>query len=248
MNKNYNPISLFLIVLFISLFDTLNAQIDTIKNPVTTEVWEPEPKYVATNSVPSDAIVLFEGKSMEKWTHKDKRPVEWVIEHGILTVNPGTGDIMTKENFGSCQFHIEWRSPIEPDKTGQGKGNSGIFFQGLYEIQILNSFENRTYSNGQASSVYKQHIPLVNATKSTGDWNSYDIIFHAPQFDQAGNKTKSGTITVLHNGVLVQDHVEILGSTEYIGKPKNVAHGDGPIILQDHSNEVSFRNIWIRRL
>ena len=136
----------------------------------------------------------------------------------------------------------------EKDRKGQDKGNSGVFLQGKYEVQILNSYENRTYSNGQAASVYKQHIPLVNAMRPPGEWNVYDIIFHAPEFGTDGKKTKSGTFTVIHNGILVQDHVEILGTTEYIGPPKNTAHGEGPIFLQDHSNKVSFRNIWLRKL
>ena len=165
-----------------------------------------------------------------------------------MTVLPGTGQIETKAKFGDCQLHLEWRSPDEPNRKGQDKGNSGVFLQGKYEVQILNSYQNRTYSNGQAASIYKQYIPLVNAMRPPGEWNVYDIIFHAPEFDSMGKKTKSGTLTVIHNGVLVQDHIEILGTTEYIGKPKNIPHRDGPIFLQDHSNKVSFRNIWLRKL
>jgi len=223
-----------------------------ITDPKATEVWESEPKIVTSGKEnhfpPSDAIVLFDGYEANNWQHDDGSPVKWTIEDEAITVTPGTGQISTKDKYGSCQLHIEWRSPIEKNRTGQDKGNSGVFFQGKYEVQILNSYQNRTYSNGQAAAVYKQHIPLVNAMRSPGEWNTYDIIFHAPEFDKMGRKTKSGTFTVLHNGVLVQDHVEILGTTEYIGPPKNIAHGDGPIILQDHSNKVSFRNIWLRKL
>lgn len=223
-----------------------------ITNPKDTEVWEPEPRVVTPsdedNTPPSDAIILFDGANANAWQHDDGSSVNWKIEKDIITVEPGTGQITTKESFGDCQLHLEWRSPIEKDRKGQDKGNSGVFLQGKYEVQVLNSYQNRTYSNGQAASVYKQHPPLVNAMRSPGEWNVYDIIFHAPKFDKNGNKIKSGTLTVLHNGILVQDNVVIQGTTEYIGKPKNIPHGDGPIFLQDHSNKVSYRNIWLRKL
>lgn len=222
-----------------------------ITDPKLTEVWEPEPKIISPgekdNDAPSDAIVLFGGKNADAWVHDDGSAIKWKIGKKEITVTPGSGQIKTKELFGDCQLHIEWKSPKET-ATGQGKGNSGIFFQGLYELQVLNSFENRTYSNGQAGSIYKQSPPLVNAMRKPGDWNSYDIIFKAPKFDAEGNKTQSARITVLHNGVLIQNNTEVLGTTEYIGHPKNFAHGDGPIILQDHSNKVSYRNIWLRKL
>jgi len=224
---------------------------EAITDPKVTEVWEPEPEKVSFSkdlNVPSDAIVLFDGKNTSAWKHKDGKPVQWNVKKGAITVKPGTGDIMTKETFGDCQLHIEWKSPKEPNRKGQDKGNSGVFFQGKYEVQVLNSFDNRTYSNGQAASIYKQYIPEVNATKPVGDWNTYDIIFHAPKFAEDGSLTEEGYFTVIHNGVLVQDHVRIQGTTEYIGRPKMIPHGDGPIILQDHSNEVSFRNIWLRKL
>ncbi|MEM9687587.1 MAG: DUF1080 domain-containing protein, partial [Bacteroidota bacterium] len=160
----------------------------------------------------------------------------------------GAGDIETRQHFGSVQLHLEWSAPNVIEGEGQGRGNSGVFFQNRYEVQILDSYQNRTYSNGQAASVYKQHIPLVNATKPPEQWQTYDIIFHAPEFDASGKKIKSGMLTVFHNGVLVQDHVEILGTTEYIGSPKSQAHGKGPIRLQDHGNPLQYRNIWIRPL
>lgn len=225
---------------------------ELITDPKVTEVWQPEPKIVSPaeegNNPPSDAIILFDGGNADMWQHQDGSAVKWKIDDFVMTVEPGTGQIETKNSFGDCQLHLEWRSPIEPDRKGQDKGNSGVFFQGKYEVQILNSYQNRTYSNGQAASVYKQHIPLVNAMNPPGKWNFYDIIFHEPKFDKDGKKIKSGTMTVIHNGALVQDHVEILGTTEYIGPPKNIPHGDGPIFLQDHSNKVSFRNIWLRKL
>ncbi len=224
-----------------------------ITDPKATEIWEPEPKVVSfnENNVPSDAIVLFDGNNLEQWVSaKDSvSKAGWTINADkTMTVKPGTGDIQTKQSFGSVQLHLEWSAPDVIEGEGQGRGNSGVFFQNKYEVQILDSYQNRTYSNGQATSVYKQHIPLVNATKSPDQWQTYDIIFHAPEFDDQGKKTKSGTFTVIHNGVLVQDHVEILGTTEYIGPPKNPVHGKGPIKLQDHSNPVQYRNIWIREL
>lgn len=223
--------------------------------PEETEIWEPVPPIVSFSeaNVPSDAIVLFNGTDLSAWESVTNpgQPAPWSInEDGSMTVVNGTGDIQTKQNFGSIQLHIEWRNPKKPKANGQNRGNSGIFFQDRYEVQVLDSYQNETYVNGQAASVYKQHAPLANASKPSGEWQSYDIVFHAPEFDAEGRKTKSGTLTVFHNGVLVQDHVEILGTTEYIGWPKNEAHGDAPLKLQDHNDEsgVSYRNIWLRKL
>lgn len=223
-----------------------------ITDPKATEVWEPEPKVVGfdKNNVPSDAIVLFNGGDLNMWESAGKKgKTNWTInKDGSMTVKPGKGDISTKQHFGSIQLHLEWRAPQVVQGEGQGRGNSGIFFQNRYEVQILDSYQNRTYSNGQAASIYKQHIPLANATKPPQEWQTYDIIFHKPEFDAEGNKTRSGSFTVIHNGVLVQDHVEIMGSSAYIGPPKYEAHGEGPIKLQDHGNPVSYRNIWLRKL
>ena len=224
-----------------------------ITDPEATEVWEPEPAVVSfdENNVPSDAIVLFDGQNLDAWKSTNDSIVNapWQInKDGSMTVVGGTGNIQTKDKFGDIQLHIEWQAPQVVEGEGQGRGNSGIFLQGLYEIQVLNSYENRTYSNGQAGSIYKQSVPLVNATKPTEQWQTYDIIYHQPEFDSDGEKTKSATVTVLHNGVLVQDDTEIQGTTEYIGKPKNTAHDEGSIQLQDHGNPVSYRNIWVRKL
>ena len=196
-------------------------------------------------------VRLFNGKDLSAWKSTSDSIVNarWKVNSdGSMTVAPGTGPIQTKENFDSFQLHVEWQAPQKVEGEGQGRGNSGIFLQGLYEVQVLDSYDNRTYSNGQASSLYKQHIPLVNATKPTKEWQTYDIIFHEPKYDADGKTTRKGTVTVLHNGVLVQDNVELAGTTEYIGRPKVTPHEDGPIILQDHGNPVSFRNIWIRKL
>lgn len=224
----------------------------TKMKPEETEVWEPEPRVVTTTpgKAPSDAIVLFDGTSLEQWvSSKDgSSAAAWEIADGAFTVVKGTGGIQTKETFSDYQLHVEWRSPTEIQGEGQGRGNSGIFMQGLYEVQVLDSYNNRTYSNGQAASIYKQRIPLVNATKAPGEWQTYDIIWTAPRFNADGILVSKARVTVLHNGVLVQNNVELDGATEYIGIPKYKAHGAGPIMLQDHGNPVSFRNIWIRPL
>jgi hypothetical protein len=221
-------------------------------DPKATEVWEPIPVKVTAGKnlgdAPSDAIILFNGTSVDAFTHLDGSIIKWTLKDNAMTVVPQSGDIKSKDVFGSCQLHIEWKAPEIIKGEGQGRGNSGIFLSGKYEVQVLDSYESKTYSNGQASSIYKQHIPLVNANKPPGEWQTYDIIYKAPRFNKKGKKIASGTITVLHNGILTQNNVEIKGTTEYIGWPKNNAHGDGPLILQDHGDLVSYRNIWIRKL
>ncbi len=220
--------------------------------PEETEVWEPEPRMVTTapDKAPSDAIVLFDGTSLDQWVSGSdgSSPAEWEVADGAVTVLRGKGEIRTKQEFSDYQLHIEWKSPTVIEGEGQGRGNSGVFMQGRYEVQVLDSYNNRTYSNGQAASLYKQRIPLVNATKPPGEWQTYDIIWTAPRFNADGMLISKARVTVLHNGVLVQNNVELDGPTEYIGIPKYKAHGPGPIILQDHGNPVSFRNIWIRPL
>ncbi len=222
-----------------------------ITTPEPTEVWEPEPRVVTpgeNHAPPSDAIVLFDGKSTKEWKHEDGTDIKWNVKDGVLTVQPGAGDIMTRQTFGDAQLHIEWRTPAEVVGEGQGRGNSGIFLQNRYEVQVLDNYENRTYSNGQAGSIYKQSIPLVNACRPPGTWQTYDIIYKAPRFNADGVKVAPAFVTVIQNGILVQNHTEIKGTTEYIGLPKNMAHGDDSIKLQDHSNPVSYRNIWLRKL
>ncbi len=223
-----------------------------ITKPEVTEVWEPEPRVVSVDGksrIPSDAIVLFDGSDLSQWQKRySDEPAEWQIEDDFMTVVGGTGDIKTKQKFGSCQLHLEWRTPAKVEGESQGRGNSGVFFQELYEVQILDNYNNRTYSNGQAASIYKQHIPLVNACSPPGEWQTYDIIFTAPIFNDDGIKVASGFLTVMHNGVVVQNHSELYGSTEYIGMPKNIKHENGSIILQDHGNPVSYRNVWLREL
>lgn len=199
---------------------------------------------------PSDAIVLFDGSSLDSWASANNDGVApWKVENGIATVVPGTGFIKTKQHFADVQLHIEWLSPVDEGKEGQLYSNSGVFFMGKYEVQVLNSYENPTYNNGQAGSVYKQHIPLVNASKPAGTWQEYDIIFMAPKFSDKGTVVAPAKITVFHNGVLVQNNVELLGPTLYIGAPHYDAHESKlPLFLQDHGDPVQFRNIWIREL
>lgn len=222
-------------------------------DPKLTEFWEPKvPKVAPTenNGAPSDAIVLFDGSNFDSWTQGNSSPVEWVLnKDSSMTVNPKTGGITSKQVFGSIQLHLEWKSPQKIEgKSGQGLGNSGVFLQGRYEIQVLDNIDNETYSNGQVGSIYKQSIPLAMASVPTGEWNIYDVIYHQPEFDENGEVIKKATITVLHNGVLVQDHFEIQGPTEYKGPPIYKAHGKGPIHLQAHGDLVSYRNIWVREL
>lgn len=223
--------------------------------PKATEVYEPVPPAVdpvGQNGAPSDAIILFDGSGLDAWiSSRDSTAAPWHLnEDGSMTVKDRAGDIQTKQNFGSIQLHLEWRSPAEIGGDGQNRANSGVFLNGMYEVQVLDNNDNDTYVNGQVGSIYKQHIPLAKASVPSGEWNSYDIIYHAPEFNEEGQKVKSGTLTVIHNGVLIQDHIEIKGTTPYIGWPKNPPHGKGPLRLQDHrdNSRVSFRNIWVREL
>ena len=206
-------------------------------------VW-PKPKMVNPGPVggpPSDAVVLFGGKDLSKWNGGEK----WLIKDGVAT--PKGGGITTKDSFGDCQLHVEWASPSVVKGSGQGRGNSGIYLMGKYEIQILDSYDNETYFDGQAGALYKQAPPLVNASRKPGEWQTYDIIFKAPRFDKAGKLTSPGHVTVLHNGVLIQNHTEIQGSTAWHKPPTYEPHGPkAPISIQYHGNPVRFRNIWIR--
>lgn len=224
--------------------------------PGMSEYWTPQLKIVTpgdicTNSAPSDAIVLFDGKDLSAWESAKGGPAQWTVADGTFTVNKSTGDIQTKQKFESFQLHIEWRIPEDITGKSQGRGNSGVFLQGMYEIQILDCYNNETYVNGQTGSVYKQTPPLANAMRKPGEWNIYDIIYTAPVFKEDGTYLYHPRVTVIHNGVVLQNNTIILGTTEYIGFPKVVKHGPGPIILQDHgdpSEPISFRNIWLRPL
>lgn len=203
-----------------------------------------EPALVETGQAggpPSDAVVLFDGRNLDQWEGGDR----WLVEDGIAI--PRGGDIRTKESFGDCQLHLEWATPEKVSGAGQGRGNSGIFLGNQYEVQILDSFENKTYFDGQAGAIYKTRPPLVNASRRPGEWQTYDIVYTAPRFDAAGTILKPGYITVLHNGVLVQNHTELLGETAWDSPPVYKPHGPAPLRLQFHGNPVKFRNIWVRR-
>lgn len=220
-------------------------------DPAKTEVWKPVPAVVATpeGAAPSDAVVLFDGKDLSAWESEQGGKAPWTVADGAFTVVPGSKGIRTKQRFCDIQLHIEWRSPTQTKGfDGQNRGNSGIFLQELYELQVLDSYDNPTYSNGQAASIYKQAIPLVNASRAPGQWQAYDVIWKAPRFSEGGGLVSPARITVLHNGVLVQNDTVLSGKTEYIGAPSYAPHGCAPIYLQDHDSKVSFRNIWVREL
>ncbi len=230
--------------------------------PEATEVWTPVPRVVAPGATdgapPADAVVLFDGDDLSEWVATDgKGPAGWTVADGVITVNKAVGNIETRRRFGSDQLHLEWRVPANITGSGQARGNSGLFLastgegDGGYELQILDSYENATYVNGQAGSVYKQYPPLVNASRKPGEWQTYDVIWTAPTFDSTGALRTPARLTAFHNGVLIQHDVELRGPTVYIGAPSYRAHGPSAIKLQSHgdpSEPISFRNIWLRPL
>ena len=216
---------------------------------------EPQPRVVTPGGegkAPSDAVVLFDGTSAEEWVHKDGRAAEWMVQDGVLVCKSGTGDILTKKTFGSAQIHVEFSTPLMAEAKSQARGNSGVYIQGRYEVQVLDSYENPTYANGSAAAVYGQHAPLVNASRPPEQWQTYDMVFHAAECNGEGAVTKPATLTLLHNGVLVQDHVRITKNTP--GSEVKTACDPGPILLQDHFHPevkdtlLRFRNLWLRPL
>ena len=198
---------------------------------------------------PSDAIVLFDGTDLSQWRSLAGGPAKWKVENGYFEVTPDAGNIQTERGFGDCQLHLEWAAPDPPKGEGQDRGNSGVFLMGFYEVQVLDSYENVTYADGQATAIYGQYPPLVNASRPPGQWQTYDIVFHAPRFDAGGKLLQPARVTVLHNGVLVQDNVEIMGPTTHKARTPYKAHADKlPLKLQDHDHPVRYRNIWVREL
>ena len=242
----------------------LSAQEAAKAKPEDTEIWEPVPKVVtpgATNTAaPSDAIVLFDGKNLDEWVlASDKSAANWTVADGVLTVNKtkGVGNIETKKSFKNYQLHIEWKIPENITGTGQGRGNSGVFLASTgpgdsgYELQVLDGYNNKTYVNGMVGSMYKQAIPLANAAKKPGEWQTYDIAWTAPTFEADGSVKTPAYVTVFLNGILVENHFELKGETFYIGKPVYKKYESAPIKLQAHgdkSEPLSYRNIWIREL
>ncbi|MFY0254151.1 DUF1080 domain-containing protein [Chitinophaga sp. 30R24] len=253
---------LLLTMLLASGFCAANAQEKA--KPEDTEVYSPVPPEIKPGKkcgeAPSDAIVLFDGHNLDQWVMADDRnaPAKWTVNKGILTVNKQSGNIETQRTFTNYQLHIEWQVPSNITGSGQARGNSGIFLASLgkgdagYELQILDSYNNKTYTNGQAGSIYKQFVPLANPTLPPGEWQTYDVIWTAPVFGSDGTLVFPAKVTVLFNGVLVQNGVELKGPTQYIGTPAyRQPHGASPIKLQAHgdkSEPLSFRNIWVREI
>lgn len=239
------------------------AQDDKLPKPELTEVWEPVPKIVTPSAQPglppSDAVILFDGKNLDEWMSpkNPSGPAQWTLADGIITVKKGTGPIRTKRNFLDYQLHIEYRIPSHITGSGQSRGNSGVFLAATgdgdsgYELQVLDGYNNKTYVNGQVGSIYKQSIPLANASRKPGEWQTYDVVWTAPRFNDDGSLKSPARITAFHNGVLVQNNFELKGQTEYRGEPKYKKHGPAPILLQDHgdpSEPISYRNIWLREI
>lgn len=234
---------------------TAGAQVSTKWPQHSTD--RPQPAIVnpgpfkASTPAPSDAIVLFDGRSLEHWISADSAggPARWKVTGGYVEVVAKTGSIRTKQEFGDVQLHIEWRAPTPPKGESQERGNSGVFLMGRYELQVLDSYHNVTYPDGQAGAIYGQFPPLVNASRPPGEWQTYDVVFHRPRFDAAGAVTSPARFTVFHNGVLVQDNVELIGPTANKARPPYEKHADAlPLMLQDHGDPVRFRNIWVRKL
>ena len=257
------PFSSFLAsAALIAVAAPLFAQAPAKPKPEDTELWEPVPKVVTPGATcmapPSDAIVLFDGKNLDEWvTNRDKSPAKWDVADGVMTVNKSGGNIETKRSFTNYQLHIEWKVPANITGSGQGRGNSGVFLASTgpgddgYELQVLDSYENKTYVNGMAGSIYKQAIPLANPGRKPGDWQAYDVVWTAPTFNTDGSLKTPAYVTVFFNGVVVENHFELKGQTLYIGKPFYKPYTSAPIKLQAHgdkSEPISFRNIWVREL
>jgi hypothetical protein len=252
MKRSAIPLITFVVLFFAQLCSAqapmkwkihdLNRPVPPVVDPGTSSTQD------AAGRPPSDAVVLFDGKDLSLWVDKDGKPARWKVENGYMEVAPETGFIFTKQPFGDCQLHVEFSEPTPPSGESQERGNSGVFLHSLYEIQVLDSYQNKTYADGQASAVYGQYPPLANASRPPGQWQTYTIIFHGPRFK--GDKlVRPARVTVLHNGVLVQDNVELTGPTAHGERPPYKPTPEKlPLGLQDHGNKVRYRNIWIREL
>jgi len=210
---------------------------------------EKPPRQELPVAAPPDALVLFDGGDLSKWQNTDGGPAGWVVSDGAMISVAGSGYLVTREKFGDIQLHLEWAAPLPVVGDGQGRGNSGVYLMGRYEIQVLDSYENPTYPDGQAAAVYGQHPPLTNVCRPPGEWQSYDIFFRRPRFSRAGALSEPARVTVLHNGVLVQNNTELWGPTNWLQSLPYQAHAEElPLALQDHGNPVRYRNIWLRKL
>ena len=248
VKKRFSPFPLFSLSPFHSYVAIAALLCLAVSLPAAEKQNETEPKVINPGPVsgpPSDAIVLFDGKDLSQWKGGKDGEAKWKVADGVATVN-GTGSIMTKEEFGDVQLHVEWATPAEVKGNSQERGNSGVYLQGRYEIQVLDSFNNKTYFNGQAGAFYGYNAPLANTSRKPGEWQTYDIIYHTPK-QTAEGKVEPGSFTVIHNGVLVQDHIPVKGDATTAAPLKGVVP-KGPLLLQDHGNPVRYRNIWIRRL
>jgi hypothetical protein len=240
-----------------------SAQGSAPARPEDTEVWQPAPPVVTSPTSdssprPSDSIALFDGRNLDEWVNtRDGQPAGWTLDDRCMVVDKAAGNIETRRRFRNYQLHVEWRVPANVSGTGQARGNGGVFLASTgagdrgYELQILDSYRNDTYVNGMAGSIYKQSPPLANASRPPGEWQSYDVVWHAPRFGPEGALTAPARVTVLFNGVLVQDDFELRGETVYVGVPSYTKHGDSPIKLQAHNDPsapIAFRNIWVRPL
>lgn len=215
----------------------------------------PQPRIVGPAPVdrpdapPTDAVVLFDGGDLSQWVGDSGQAVPWKVDNGYAEIVPGSGNIHTRRAFGDCQLHVEWAAPLPPRGEGQERGNSGVYLMGKYEVQVLDSYDNQTYPDGQAGAVFGQFPPLVNATRVPGEWQSYDIVFHRPRFDARGRLVKPARLTLFQNSILVQDDVELSGPTAHGERPPYTMHPDTlPLMLQEHGSPVRYRNIWIRPL
>ncbi len=256
MSRSFLPRLFVSFGLGLFLATTVQAQ---DRNPIYWEVHdttranppvvEPGPAPDAPQPPPADATVLFDGGALDAWEHPDGSAAEWAVRDGYFQVEPGTGSIQTKEGFGDVQLHVEWMVPTSVEGEGQDRGNSGVFLMNTYEVQVLDSHENETYADGQAGALYGQYPPLVNAMRPQGEWQTYDIVFRRPHFDEDGDVITPARFTVYHNGVLVQDHVTLTGPTGHYDRPPYEEHASRlPIQLQDHDHPVRFRNVWLREL
>ena len=262
MKNRFVMFSALAILTFAATVTFAQQETQAKPKPEDTEIWQPVPKVVTPatecNAAPSDALVLFDGKNVNEWVNvKDQQPALWDVHDGVMTVNKAGGNIETKHKFKNYQLHVEYKIPANITGTGQGRGNSGVFLASTgpgddgYELQVLDGYNNTTYVNGMAGSIYKQSIPLANASRKPGEWQTYDVAWTAPTFNDDGSVKTPAYATVFLNGVLVQNHFELKGETLYIGKPFYKKYDTAPIKLQAHgdkSEPMSFRNIWVREL